>query len=148
MQTHIYKMKGSDIEPSLHGRELRQAKPESVADFKTLIVNGDEGRIVALAVQQFLLNCQREAKAAAQSEEVLKLVREAQADPANVDSAKMDAAWAIVQKAADDYRDGGTRAPGKSAEVKAKAAKADRIQQAAANDPALAKKLAALGIEF
>lgn len=138
MQTHIYKMKGSDIEPALHGRELRQSKPESVADFKTLIVNGDEGRIVALATQQFLLNCQREAKAVAQSEDVLKLVRDG----------KVDEAWAIIQKAADDYRDGGTRAPGKTAEVKAKAAKADRIQQAAANDPALAKKLAALGIEF
>lgn len=136
MKQHIYKLKGAGVAPELVGFELKQARPETVEDFKTLIVNGDEGRIVGLATQQFLLNCQRAAKDVAESEDCQKLVREG----------RVDEAKALIQKAADEYRDGGPRAPGAGAATKAKAAKVDAVAAAAASNPKLAKLLAEAGI--
>lgn len=140
MQTHEYKFLDSKQRAyplELVGRVVTQRRPETVEEFRSLVENGDESRIVTLATQQLLLNGQRAFKEVAESEEVQKLVREG----------RVDEAMAVIQKAADEYLDGGRKAGTPSEARKAKAT-VGKLQAAAAADPKLAAKLAALGIEI
>lgn len=132
-----YKLAG-DVPEALRGMELSMPEAETDEAFDSLVENGASDRR-KLAQGALDINRQRVFRTAANSEEVVKLIAEG----------KVDDAKAAVQAAGDTYIYGASnRGTGAGAVTKAKAAKADAIAQAAAADPELAAKLAALGISL
>ena len=137
IKRQTYKLAG-DVPEALRGMELSMPEAETDEAFDTLVENGASDRR-KLAQGALDINRQRIFRTVANSDEVVKLIAEG----------KVDEAKAAVQAAGDGYVYGATnRGTGTGAITKAKAAKADAIAQAAAADPELAAKLAALGISL
>ena len=142
MKFHEYKLAGAGIPKELVGRKISVHVAESYEDATSLSHEGDPMRWLALGNQQFILNEERAAKAVAESKEITDLVA----------AGKVEEAFAIVQKTATDYRDGGRKA-GVPSETKVKASQYDTAKaKLAAMSPEQRDKqlkaLAALGFSF
>lgn len=142
MKFHPYKLAGAAIAPELKGKVVQIHVAESYEDFTSLTETGDPNRCLALANQQFILNEERAAKAVAESKEVTDMIA----------AGNVDGAFALIQDAATNYRDGGRKAAVPN-ETKTKAAQVDgaKAKLAAMTPEQRAKKIAALkelGFDF
>lgn len=133
MRTTTYTLAGS-VPAELAGLEIPFNVPERDEEWAS-VVSDPQGDRDKLAIGNLNIKRQAVARDAANSEEVTKAIAEGD----------LDGARNIVLTTVAEYVYG-ARQTAVGSGTKAKAAKADKIAEAAANDPELAAKLAALGI--
>jgi len=152
MKTADYKIPASVVKdiPQLGGIVIKTREAENLEEFHTLVENGSPEAVLTLAQSALDIIVQRHIRNGAESEAVANILHGKThdgTDYSEMDEAeRLEAVRQLLQNIADEYVYG-QRQPGLggSKVVKEKAGNFDKVAAAAANDPELAAKLAALG---
>lgn len=138
-----YKVAG-DVPETAKGITVELRESENADEIAELF-GGSQDSVRSAAQSSYDIAVQRILRSKANSKEVEEIIQNEDLDTEE----KQEMIREVLQQAADEYTVG-TRGPGTGAAAETRKAKAvaSKVKEAAANDPELAAKLAALGVEI
>lgn len=144
----VYKLNGKDVPQALVGKALRFPEAKSLVALREQVADGADEHIVRAAQGAIDIVRQGRARALSGSDEVAEILAgKADGSEGLDDEGRVTMALEYIQGELDEWRYGSVvRGTGTGAATRAEADQAKKIKEAAAADPELAAKLAALGI--